>query len=197
MTKPIAEACLRNQQPIAEVLQGLLLDPCTVLELGSGTGQHGVFCAQRLPHVQWQPTELEENLAGINLWRDEAGLDNMLAPLMLDLDQPWPIDKADHIFTANTVHYVALATVKNMFAKAARVLPSKGLFIIYGPVNENGKFTSEGNARLDEWLKTCVNRLAGIKDLDQIIALADLQGLSLIENLAMPANNRLLVFQKQ
>ena len=196
MIKPIAEACLRNQQPIVDALQGLLVDPCKVLELGSGTGQHGVYCSQRLPHVLWQPSELEENLAGIRMWRDEADLDNMQPPLMLDLDQPWPIDKADHVFSANTVHYVALATVKNMFASTARVLPSKGLFIIYGPVNENGKFTSEGNARLDEWLKTCVNRLAGIKDLDQIISLAELQGLSLIENLAMSANNRLLVFQK-
>jgi hypothetical protein len=86
--------------------------------------------------------------------------------------------------------------VVNMFAKVSALLPKKGLFVIYGPVNVEGQFTSEGNAGLDEWLTTCVNPLAGIKDIADIKQLAKDQGLTLIDNLAMPANNRLLVLQK-
>ena len=201
MNKPISEACLRNQTPIAEALKTLLPDATRLLEIGSGTGQHAVFCAAELPHVIWQPSDLAQHHKGMELWISEAALNNVLAPLVLDVDQGWPdfdsIQKIDHVFTANTVHYIAHESVVNMFAGISRLIAAGGLFMMYGPVNVNGEFTSEGNVRLDEWLKTCVNPLAGIKDLADIERLAKDQGLALIDNLAMPANNRLLVFQKQ
>jgi cyclopropane fatty-acyl-phospholipid synthase-like methyltransferase len=199
MNKPISEACLRNQQPIAEALHSLFPKEANVLEIGSGTGQHAVFCAQALPHIKWQTSDLPQNHGGMLQWIEEAGLDNVMAPLTLDIDQVWPEFKAaaiGHVFTANTVHYIADASVVNMFSNVSELLPEKGLFVIYGPVNVEGQFTSEGNAGLDEWLKTCVNPLAGIKDIADIERLAKDQGLALIDNLAMPANNRLLVLQK-
>ena len=200
MNKPISEACLRNQAPIAAALKTLLPDATRLLEIGSGTGQHAVFCAGELPHVIWQPSDLAQHHKGMKLWISEAALNNVLAPLVLDVDQEWPdfdsIQKIDHVFTANTVHYIAHESVENMFSGISRLIPVGGLFMMYGPVNVNGEFTSEGNARLDEWLKTCVNPLAGIKDLASIERLAKDQGLALIDNLAMPANNRLLIFQK-
>ena len=201
MAKPISEACLRNQQPIADALKRLLnkgdySDQIKVLEIGSGTGQHAVFCAQQLSHLIWQPSDLIENHAGMLQWIEEAQLPNVLSPLILNVDQDWPTIAADHVFTANTVHYISDQSVNNMFAKVSRILPHKGLFIIYGPVNEHGQFTSEGNAGLDEWLKTCVNPLAGIKDLAEIVRMAKNHHLVLMDNLALPANNRLLVLQK-
>jgi len=196
MNKPIAEACLRNQQPIAEKLVQLLPNAGYLLELGSGTGQHAVYCAQRLPHINWQPSDVQQNLAGINSWVDDAALANILPTIELDVDQPWPIHRADYVFTANTIHYISLDSVKNLFAGVSNILPKKGLFIAYGPVNENGEYTSEGNVRLDAWLKGSVNPLAGIKDLELLKSLAALEQLTLVDNIAMPANNRLLVIQK-
>jgi len=201
MNKPVSEACLRNQAPIADALKKLLPNAARLLEIGSGTGQHAVFCANALPHISWQPSDLAQHHNGMKLWITEANLDNVLAPLMLDVDQAWPdfdsTQKIDHVFTANTVHYIAHESVVNMFTGISRLLEKGGLFIMYGPVNVNGEYTSEGNVRLDEWLKTCVNPLAGIKDLAYIEHLAKDQDLTLIDNLAMPANNRLLVLQKQ
>lgn len=209
MTKPFSEACLRNQQPIADALHSLLPTAANVLEIGSGTGQHAVFCAQALPHLTWQTSDLPQHHEGMLKWIEDAALDNVLPPLVLDVNQPWPLIEVDqvftashvftatHVFTANTVHYIAWDSVVNMFTKVSALLPEKGLFVIYGPVNVNGQYTSEGNAGLDEWLKTCVNPLAGIKDITDIEQLANDQGLALIDNLAMPANNRLLVLQKQ
>ncbi|MEH6447525.1 MAG: DUF938 domain-containing protein [Oleispira sp.] len=200
MTKPFSEACLRNQQPIADALQSLLPTAANVLEIGSGTGQHAVFCAQALPHIKWQTSDLPQHHEGMLKWIEDAALDNVLPPLVLDVDQPWPdfsVATISHVFTANTVHYIAWESVVNMFTKVSALLPEKGLFVIYGPVNVAGQYTSAGNAGLDEWLKTCVNPLAGIKDIADIEQLARYQGLALIDNLAMPANNRLLVIQKQ
>ena len=196
MNKPIAEACLRNQQPIAEKLAQLLQSPGSLLELGSGTGQHAVYCAHRLPHINWQPSDIQQNLAGIKCWVDDAKLANILPAIELDIDQTWPVQRVDYVFTANTLHYISLDSVKNLFAGVSKILPEKGLFIVYGPVNENGEYTSDGNIRLDEWLKSCVNPLAGIKDIELLESLAALERLTLVDNIAMPANNRLLVIQK-
>ena len=201
MNKPISEACLRNQAPIAEALKERLPTPARLLEIGSGTGQHAVFFAKALPHIIWQPSDLAQHHDGMKLWINEAGLNNVRAPILLDVDQAWPWStveiEVDHVFSANTVHYIAQTSVDNMFAGISRLLPVDGLFMMYGPVNVHGAFTSEGNARLDEWLKTCVNPLAGIKELAALEQLAHDHDLRLRENLAMPANNRLLVFQKQ
>lgn len=197
MNKPFSEACLRNQAPIANALKPLLPDAARVLEIGSGTGQHAVYCAQQLPHIIWQTSDLAEHHAGINMWIHESALGNVLKPLILNVDQDWPQVQVDHVFSANTLHYIAQTSVVNMFTGIGRLLSIGGLCLFYGPVNIEGQFTSEGNASLDEWLKTCVNPLAGIKDLADIESLAQKQGMALINNLALPANNRLLVFQKQ
>lgn len=197
MNKPVSEACLRNQAPIASALKQLLPNAARVLEIGSGTGQHAVFCAQELPHIMWRPSDLAQHHAGMEMWINESALDNVLQPLILDVDQNWPKVEIDHVFSANTVHYIAQTSVVNMFTGISRLLATGGLCMLYGPVNIKGEFTSEGNASLDEWLKTCVNPMAGIKDLADIESLAQEHGMALIDNLAMPANNRLLVLQKQ
>jgi len=196
MHKPIAESCLRNQQAIADTLQPLLSAKANLLEIASGTGQHAVYCCQRMPHIRWQTSELPVHHQGIKLWLDEAGLDNLLPPITLDVDHPWPSIVSDHIFTANSVHFIAQSSVENMFFNAAKILPAKGLFIIYGPVNIDGQYTSAGNARLDAWLKQSVNPLAGIKDLAYLEQLAHRNQLQLVDNIMMPANNHLLIFSK-
>lgn len=194
--KPYAESCEQNRAPILAVLQEVFADRKKVLEIASGTGQHAVYFGQELPHLTWQTSELPSNHAGIQAWLDEACLPNVLPPLTIDVnDSPWPAAQFDAIFNANTVHIVAWPAVERMFVGIGRVLAAGGILCLYGPFNYGGQFTSESNARFDIWLK---NRDpdSGVRDFETINQLAETQGLTLLRDIAMPANNRSLVWQK-
>ena len=127
--KPHSEACERNREPILQVLRQWFTQPGIALEIGAGTGQHAVHFAAHLPHLQWQPTDREENLAGIGLWVSEAALPNLRAPLKLDVrDSEWPVETVDYVFSANTAHIMSWPEVELMFAGVARVLRTRGVF---------------------------------------------------------------------
>ena len=194
--KPFSEACERNQGPILEVLRRAFAHRRTVLEIGSGTGQHAVHFAVHLPHVQWQPSDCAENLPGIEAWRVEAALPNLLPALVLDVNQPrWPETSADAVFSANTLHIMSWSEVQLFFAGIGRVLPSSAVLAVYGPFNLGSRHTSESNAHFDRMLRSRDPR-SGIRDLEAVDALAAEQGLTLIEDVAMPANNRTLVWRR-
>ncbi|MEK9765097.1 MAG: DUF938 domain-containing protein, partial [Thalassolituus sp.] len=143
---PVAEACLRNQRPILDVLGRYLPSQAYVLEVGSGTGQHAAYMTSNLPGIRWQPTELRENLPGIRAWRTQAKNEGFLEPLELDVQQDiWPARDADAVFSANVVHFVSWPEVEKMFRGISRVLKSGGLLLLYGPYNYDGQFTSQGN----------------------------------------------------
>lgn len=194
--KPIAESCLRNQQPIADVLENVLCDATTVLELGSGTGQHGVYLAERFSHLKWQPSDLRECLPGMKLWWQEAQLDNLCEPIELDVTQNhWPVTMAyDAVFTANTIHYVGWHIAEALLTGGAKALKQGGVFCIYGPFNEGGKYTGEGNRQFDQWLKAR-DPESGIKDIETVQDTLASFNLTLRERHQMPANNLILVFQ--
>lgn len=195
--KPVAEACLRNQQPIAEALASVLERPGHWLELGSGTGQHGVFLAQRHPHIVWQLTDIDEAQAGLQAWQTDAGLPNLPPPRELDVARHRPpAERYDGVFTANTVHFVGWPVVEGLLNCASSVLESGGWFVVYGPFNRNGQFTSKGNAALDGWLRSR-DPASGIKDDTAVIELARDYGLTFDRDQTMPANNRMLFFSKQ
>lgn len=194
--KPYAESCEQNRDPILAVLQEVFADRRHVLEIASGTGQHAVYFGQALPHLTWQTSELPVNHAGIQAWLDEADLPNVLPPVAIDVnDTDWPVAAVDAIFNANTVHIVAWAAVQRMFSGIGQALADGGILCLYGPFNYGGQFTSESNARFDVWLK---NRdpESGVRDFEAIDQLAAAQGLTLIRDIAMPANNRSLVWRK-
>ena len=194
--KPYAESCEQNRDPILAVLQEVFADRKQVLEIASGTGQHAVYFGQALPHLSWQTSELPENHAGIHAWLDEAGLPNVLPPLAIDLnDAAWPLERVDAIFNANTVHIVAWPAVERMFAGIGRVLALGGCLCLYGPFNYGGAFTSESNARFDAWLKAR-DPDSGVRDFEAVNDLAEAQGMVLLRDVAMPANNRTLVWRK-
>ncbi len=194
--KPYSESAVRNQDFILPHLQTLFADRKRVFEIASGTGQHAVFFGSRLPHLTWQTSELPENHAGILAWLTEASLPNVLAPVALDVnDSPWPVANADAVFNANTVHIVSWPAVERMFAGIGRMLETNGILCLYGPFNYDGQYTSASNARFDEWLKAR-DRQSGIRDFAAIDQLAQAQGLTLIEDISMPANNRLLAWRK-
>lgn len=194
--KPYSEACEKNQSAILEVLQSALSRQHHVLEIASGTGQHAIHFGRALPHLTWQTSELPHNHAGIRAWLDEAALPNVLPPVALDVtDAHWPAGVVDTVFNANTVHIVSEPEVERMFAGIARTLSAGGILCLYGPFNYHKKFTSESNARFDVWLKSR-NPESGIRDFEAIDQLAKTHGLRLLQDVAMPSNNRTLVWQR-
>lgn len=194
--KPYSESCDQNKVPILEVLTTYFDAVGSVLEIGSGTGQHGVFFADRLPHLTWITSDTADNLPGIQAWLAETALPNLQGPLELDVDRPdWPVLHPDAVFSANTVHIMAWPSVARMFAGIGRLLPPQGLFCLYGPFNYKGEFTSESNARFDSWLKAR-DPDSGIRDFEALATLAAAHELSLVADHPMPANNRTLVWQK-
>jgi len=194
--KPFSEACEQNKDPILEVLREVLAHSKRVLEIGSGTGQHAVFFGAQLPHLTWQTSELPEHHAGIRAWLADARLANVLPPLTLNVADPvWPVAEVDAVFSANTAHIMAWPLVEKMFAGGARVLAAGGRLCLYGPFSYHGNYSSESNARFDAWLKGR-DPLSGIRDFEALDALAQQHGMTLLDDYAMPVNNRTLVWEK-
>jgi len=193
--KPFSQACENNKDPILQAISTVFYQPTTVWEIGSGTGQHACYFAECLPHVEWQPTDRLENISGIRLWQQEAQLANLKPALPLDVtDAVWPCNAIDALFTANTLHIMSRNEVQIFFNRLAVYLNPKALVCIYGPFNYNGAYTSDSNARFDQWLKS-QNSLSGIRNFEDTLFLATSRGFNLMNDIAMPANNRLLVLQ--
>ena len=197
MRKPYAEACDENGPPILEVLRQRLSGPLDLLEIGSGTGQHGVMFAGAMPGVTWHTSDRVQMHEGIRLWLEEAGLPNLLPPLTLDvLEDTWPQRHFDAVFSANTAHIMPPEAVRAMFAGVAELLELGAPFFLYGPFMYGGRHTSESNERFDRWLRSWEPH-RGIRDLDWLVEVADPLGLDLDEDIAMPVNNRTLVWRKR
>jgi hypothetical protein len=182
--KPFSEASERNREPILAVLKRVLKDRSKVLEIGSGTGQHAAHFSVALPHLVWQASDVAQNLPGIRQWGVE--------PIELDVDGEWPAIEADAVFTANTCHIMSWPQVVRMFEGVGR-MRSVRTFCLYGPFNYGGKHTSDSNARFDAMLRGR-DPASGLRDFEAIAALAGKIGMTLQEDNAMPANNRLLAF---
>ena len=197
---PFSQACENNKAPILEVLQKELQEHTHVLEVGSGTGQHSVYFAPRLPHLQWQTSDVTDNHQVIQAWHDAYPASNLYAPLAFNLltdsipktntGEPY-----DAIFTANTLHIIAWPLVERLFELVGEALPLDGKLIVYGPFNENGRYTSASNQQFDSTLRQR-DVGSGIRHKEDIIALAKQHNLELSCEYQMPANNQILVFQK-
>ena len=193
--KPFAAACERNREPILEVLRTVFADRRRVLEIGSGTGQHAVHFASAMPHLEWQTSERAEHLDGIRAWLDDAALPNTPAPIALDVvESAWPDVRYDAVFTANTLHIMAWSEVELFFARVRDVTTRDARLAVYGPFNIDGRFTSDSNAAFDASLKQRAAHM-GIRDLDAVVALAAAAGFTRTTDHALPANNRLVVWQ--
>lgn len=199
VAQPFSLACERNRGPILAVLERVLADRQHVLEIGSGTGQHAVYFGAALPHLIWQTSDLLAMHAGVNTWIAVAALPNVRAPLVLDLEVlPWQLEgiaPIDAIFAANVVHIVAERQVENLLRGAADVLAPGGLMCLYGPFNYGGCFTSDSNRAFDAWLKARDPR-SGVRDFESLARLAGEIGLSLLRDVEMPANNRMLLWRR-
>jgi SAM-dependent methyltransferase len=200
MSKQFSAACERNREPILETLKKVFADRKHVLEIGSGTGQHAVFFGAALPQLIWQTGDLQQNHPSIHAWLQEAELKNVLPPIVLDMSNAaWDADLLDKgvdaVFTANICHIMAWTELEKMFAGVARVLQPGGKLCVYGPFNCNGQFTSSGNAQFDASLRAQASHM-GIRDIEAMQNLAGIHGFVIQSDHALPANNRLLVWQR-
>ena len=194
--KPFAPACERNRDPILAVLRQRFADRRHVLEIGSGTGQHAVHFAAAMPWLAWQCSDVADNLPGIRVWLDEAGLANTPAPIALDVESgSWPARGFDAAFSANTLHIMGWPAVEAFFAGLDASLAADAVLVVYGPFNDDGRYTSDSNRAFDDWLKARDPR-SGIRDAGAVDALARNIGLRLLDDVAMPANNRCLTWAR-
>ena len=122
MELPFSEACERNKGPILEVLRKVFSKTETVLEIGSGTGQHAVHFSKHLPHLVWQPTELGENVAMLKSRIDLEGPGNLLPAKELDvLRNYWELEKTDAVFIANVFHIAPIEVMHTCLKGASSV----------------------------------------------------------------------------
>ncbi len=191
-----SEACERNKDFILNVLREAFADSTTILEIGSGTGQHVVYFSGQLPMLNWQPTDTAEYLDGLCKRVATEAPDNVENPIELDVRmQPWPVGSFDGAFSANTLHFMSWTCVEQFFRGIGESLTNRSVLCVYGPFRYAGEFTSDSNARFDQHLKQ-MDTQKGIKDFEAINELAKAERLELIQDVAMPANNQILVWRR-
>jgi hypothetical protein len=191
---PYSEACERNREPILEGLIPRMPDHGWVLEIGSGTGQHAVFFAPEFPRVSWQPSDLRDQLPGLGARIRAEGGPNVLPAIELDVGGVWPDRRYAAAYSANTAHIMGWPSVCDMIAGVGPRLDPDGAFFLYGPFHAGGADTAESNAEFDRRLRARDPSM-GLRDVDDLDAVARRHGMVLRERLEMPANNLLLVFR--
>jgi SAM-dependent methyltransferase len=201
-----AAAFHRNHQAIWAVLEKFLHDKAgDVVEAGSGTGQHVVFFARQTPGITWWPSDLNDNhLRSIAAWTAHEQLANVRPPLRIDLSSPeWFTEASDGrgagallaIFCANVIHIAPWRVAEGLIAGAARYLRPDGRLFLYGPFRRDGRHTAPSNAAFDASLRDH-NPEWGVRDADEVTALAQRDGLKLLDVVEMPANNLILTFER-
>lgn len=191
-----SEASERNKGPILGALRDALSGSSSVLEIGSGTGQHAVHFARHLPHLTWLPTERSDGLPSLAARVAQEGPVNLWPPVELDVRWDiWPVVACDAVFTANTLHIMSWPEVQALFSGIGRVLAAGGLVAIYGPFRYKGAYTSESNQRFDHALRLS-DPASGIRDFEAVDALAADVDLGHLADYRMPANNQLLVWRR-
>ena len=192
-----APAALRNREPIADVLKEWLPASGLVLEIASGSGEHGVFFATRFPALEWQTSDVHPDaLSSIAAWRDESGLPNLKAPLALDAaSSDWPIDRADAVLSINMVHISPWESALGLLDGAARLLGPGAPLILYGPWLKDDVSAAPSNLAFDADLKRRDSRW-GLRRVEDFAAAAAAREFRLETTRAMPANNMMLLFRR-
>lgn len=190
---PAAE---RNREPIQRVLKHWLTGPARVLEIGSGTGQHAAWSHSRQPDLLWQSSEIPGRVEPLRHDLAEQAPE-LPEPLTLDvLDKAsWPAGPFDCVFTANTLHIMPWGHTAKLLRRAAERVAGGGLLIIYGPFQQGGRFDTDSNRRFDAELRRRSSDM-GLRDHTELVRAANTCGWHHEADIAMPANNRLLIFRK-
>jgi cyclopropane fatty-acyl-phospholipid synthase-like methyltransferase len=191
-------AVARNRDFILEVLSRVLPADARVLEIASGSGEHGVFMAKALPQITWMPTDADRNiLPSIDAWRVAEGLENVQPPKCLDvLASPWPVERADAVVNINMIHVSPWEVCEALLRGTSHVLPSGGILYMYGPYMRGGRYTAPSNAEFDQTIRA-MNSSWGVRNLEDVQATAQTYELELQEIVAMPANNLSVIYRRR
>ncbi len=194
---PHSPAAERNRRPIGEVLQRWLEPDARVLEIGAGTGQHAAWFHSLLPGVTWQASDLSQNLPAIRA-RLSAEAPDLPAPLALDVmaTRDWPDGPWDAVYTANTVHIMPWECTPVLLQRAAERVRPGGLLVIYGPFRDGERFDTDSNRRFHQQLGS-TDPAMGLRDIGQVRREAESCGWTSEAEIAMPANNRIVIFRRQ
>ena len=195
--KPSAPAAARNSAAILGVLASELAPAQSLLEIGSGTGQHAVTFAGALPHIAWHTSDLAENHAAVRAWLADAGLPNVTGPEELDMRTASAESATyDAVYSSNTAHIMDFDAVRRMFGFVATALRDNGVFLLYGPFRQHGEFNTESNATFHGTLRAA-NPEMGLRDLESLDEMAKEGGMSRERLYTMPSNNHLVVWRRQ
>ena len=196
--KPFSAAADRNKAPIFQVLSQYIHSDGRLLEIGTGTAQHAVYVASKMPKLHWVTSDQPEYHAGIKLTLKEAKLANIHGPEKLVVGKDdFPSKRPfDYVFTANTLHIMSWKEGKTLFKLLGKRLREGCLVFFYGAFNYDQQFTSESNLLFDQALKEHDPK-SGIRNLEDVDQAMQRSGFKLLRDHEMPANNRLLVFEKQ
>jgi hypothetical protein len=195
LEKPFAPAANENRDAILNVLRQEFKQTNSVLEIGSGTGQHAAYFSQQLVHLDWQASDKREMLAGINMWINDANSQNALPPIELDVSLDWPQQRYQGAYAANIAHIMHWNEIEALFSGLDQTLTDSAVFCLYGPFNINGDYTSESNRRFDQWLKDR-DPESCIRDKNDLDQLALKNGFQLSNEWEMPANNKILCWRR-
>lgn len=192
-----ASSCERNRDPILDVLKQYLKTG-RLLEIGSGTGQHAVYFANHFSQLQWVCSDRKENHQIIQDRLKEVRLPNLHGPMTLKIGEDDFPDKRpfQYVFTANTLHIMPWKENKTLFKLLGKRLREGALVFIYGPFNYQGKYTSPSNESFDKWLKDTHSESSAIRNFEDVLSAMQKNGFKLLNDHQMPANNRLLVFER-
>lgn len=187
----------RNKIPIGEVIDSHIPMGVRVLEIASGTGEHGAYMCGMRPDIIWQPTDPNaESRASQDAWANDCAA-RMLPSLSLDTTQPdWAreLPSFDVIYCANMIHIAPWEAALGMVSGAADVLNIGGTFILYGPFQE-GEDTAPSNLAFDMSLKSR-NPNWGVRNLDDVKHIFSVAGFTCQARIVMPKENRTLIFTK-
>lgn len=190
-------ATARNRDAIAEVLARVLPSSGTVLEIGSGSGEHAFYFSKLFPRLTWQPSDPDPlNLDSIAAWTDSAGRENLRPPMSINAsDVVLPMEEAAAMICVNVIHISPWDATEGLMRNAARLLPQGGPLYLYGPYRIDSAHTAPSNEDFDLSLRER-NETWGVRDLEAVIAEAERHGLCFEERVEMPANNQSVVFRK-
>jgi len=192
-----SQAAENNKRPIAEVMGRHLTQGASVLEIGSGSGQHAISMSREFPTITWLPSEREVMIPILRANLALHGSINIQPPLTLDLtDFTWSDDSVDVVYAANVMHIVSEDLGEDLIRLAAEALRPTGLLMLYGPYKYEGRFTSASNAAFDQWLKDR-DPASGVRNFETVDAIARSVGMMLMADYEMPANNQMLLFQRE
>lgn len=195
----VSPASVRNAEPILKVLRAHLPQGGRILEIAAGSGQHAVAFSSALPGVEWTPSDPDADARGsISAWAAQAGPANLQPPVAVDCmdEASWPQGPFDAVVCINMIHISPWTATEGLMSLAERVLPRPGgLLYLYGPYREAEVPLAPSNEAFDASLKSR-DAAWGLRDRDEVVALARSHGLTLTLRTAMPANNISLIFRR-